>query len=153
FGQKVTASVSRYGDLVSDLMLEVKLPAIQPPESVLDASGNIRTETAAYWVNSIGLAVIENIQIEIGGTDMDTLYPEWIFFWEMTTRPGARFFKFSPDVEEDMIEFSSQPRTLYVPLLFWFNKYFMEHGLSIPLIALSYHEIKVLVTFRALADC
>lgn len=160
FGQKVTASISRYGDLVSDIMLEVKIPAISPPTGVLVSSGNVTTDTAVYWVNSIGFAMIESVQLEIGGTYMDTLYPEWMNFWtEMTDRPGARLgeqigkFVFSPDVEDDMIEFASQPRTLYIPLPFWFNKYFMEHGLSIPLIALSYHEIRVSVTFRPLAEC
>ncbi|CAN0541130.1 unnamed protein product, partial [Ectocarpus sp. 8 AP-2014] len=29
FGQRVSANVSRYGDLVSDVLLEVTLPAIQ----------------------------------------------------------------------------------------------------------------------------
>lgn len=98
--------------------------------------------------------------MEIGDTDMDTLHPEWMNFWtEMTERPGARLgkqigkFMFSPDVEEDMIEFASQPRTLYIPLPFWFNNNFMEQGLSIPLIVLSYHEIRVSVTFRPLAEC
>ena len=162
FGQKVSASVSRYGDLVSDLMLEVKLPAIEAAAVVLDGSGNTVADAdkAAYWVNAIGFAIVSEVQIEIGGTEIDTLYPEWMFFWEeMTQRPGARLgeqigkFEYSESVEEDMIEFASQDRCLYVPLHFWFNKYFMEHGLSIPLIALSYHEIRVRVTFRALSEC
>lgn len=126
FGQKVTASISRHGDLVYDVMLEGKLPAITPPTTgVLDASGNVTTNTAAYWVNSIGFAKIESVQVEIGGTDMDTLYPEWISFWtEMTERPRARpgkqigKFFFSPDVEGAMIEFASQPRALCIPLPF-----------------------------------
>ena len=162
FGQKVSANVSRYGDLVSDIMLEVSLPPIEASSTVLDASGNsvADADKAAYWVNAIGYAIISEVQIEIGGTEVDTLYPEWMFFWEeMTQRPGARLgeqigkFAYSSDVEEDMIEFASMARTLYVPLPFWFNKYFMENGLSIPLIALTYHEIKVKVTFRPLAEC
>lgn len=162
FGQKVSSTVGRYGDLVYNIMLQVDLPAIEAAASVTDASGNTVADAdkAAYWVNAIGYAIISEVQIEIGGTEVDTLYPEWMFFWEeMTQRPGARLgeqigkFTYSADVEEDMIEFASQDRTLYVPLPFWFNKYFMEHGLSVPLIALTYHEIKVKVTFRALAEC
>ena len=162
FGQKVSANVSRYGDLVSDIMLEVTLPPIEAAATVLDASGNTVADAdkAAYWVNAIGFAMLQEVQIEIGGTEVDTLYPEWMYFWEeMTQRPGARLgeqigkFAYSADVEDDMIEFASQERQLYVPLPFWFNKYFMEHGLSIPLIALTYHEIKVKVTFRPLAQC
>jgi len=163
FGQKVSANINRYGDLVSDIMLEVSLPAIESPATTVDGSGDALTDPirqGAYWVNAIGFAMISEVQIEIGGTEVDTLYPEWMFFWEeMTQRPGARLgeqigkFAYSADVEADMIEFASQDRTLYVPLCFWFNKYFMEHGLVIPLIALTYHEIKVKVTFRPLAEC
>jgi len=138
-------------------MLQVELPAIEAPAAgVVDASGNavLPADSFVYW------AIISEVQIEIGGTEVDTLYPEWMFFWEeMTQRPGARLgeqigkFSYSSDVEEDMIEFASKARTLYVPLPFWFNKYFMEQGLSVPLIALTYHEIKVKVTFRPLSEC
>ena len=117
-------------------------------------------DKAAYWVNAIGYAIISEVEIEIGGTEVDTLYSEWMFLWEeLTQRPGARLgeqigkFAYSGDVEEDMIEFASMERKLYVPLPFWFNKYWMEKGLSIPLIALTYHEIKIKVSFRPLADC
>ncbi len=162
FGQRVSANVSRYGDLVSDVLLEVTLPAIGASASVMDASGVevAASDKAAYWVNAIGYAIISEVEIEIGGTEVDTLYSEWMFLWEeLTQRPGARLqeqigkFAFSADVEEDMIEFASQERKLFVPLPFWFNKYFMEHGLSIPLIALTYHEIKIRVTFRTIAEC
>ena len=162
FGQRVSANVSRYGDLVSDVLLEVTLPPLEASAIVLDASGAAVADSdkAAYWVNAIGYAIVSEVEIEIGGTEVDTLYSEWMFLWEeLVQRPGARLgeqigkFAFSPDVEEDMIEFASQERVLFVPLPFWFNKYFMEHGLSIPLIALTYHEIKIKVSFRPLAEC
>jgi hypothetical protein len=162
FGQKVSCSVSRYGDLVSDLMLEVTLPPLGAATGLkTDANVSIDADlTAAYWVNAIGFAVIEEIGIEIGGTDVDTLYAEWMFMWEeLTQRPGARLgeqigkFDWSETVEDDMIEFAKKERRLFVPLNFWFNKYFMEKGLCIPLIALSFHDIKVKVTFRALSEC
>ena len=162
FGQRVSANVSRYGDLVSDVLLEVTLPPLEATASLTDASGAeyADADKAAYWVNAIGYAIVSEVEIEIGGTEVDTLYSEWMFLWEeLVQRPGARLqeqigkFAFSADVEEDMIEFASQERKLYVPLPFWFNKYFMEHGLSIPLIALTYHEIKIKVSFRPLAEC
>ena len=162
FGQKVSTSISRYGDLVSDLLLEVQLPALSNPSSVTDASGNAvdDEDVGVYWVNAIGFAIMSEVQLEIGGTEVDTLYPEWMYFWEeLTQRPGARLheqigkFAWSDSVEDDMIEFAAQARYLYVPLPFWFNKYFMEKGLCIPLIALTYHDIKVKVTFASLASC
>lgn len=78
FGQKVSANINRYGDLVSDIMLEVCLPAIEASATVLDASGNTVADAdkAADWVNAVGFAMISKVQIEIGGTEVDTLYPE-----------------------------------------------------------------------------
>lgn len=51
-----------------------------------------------------------------------------------------------------MIEFSSKPRELYVQLPFFFNKYFLEKGLAIPLISLTYHELKLKLSFATVAD-
>ncbi|CAM9107892.1 unnamed protein product [Ectocarpus sp. 12 AP-2014] len=81
FGQRVSANVSRYGDLVSDVLLEVTLPAIQASESVVDSGGTEvdAADKAAYWVNSIGYAIISEVEIKIGGTEVDTLYREWMF--------------------------------------------------------------------------
>jgi hypothetical protein len=41
-------------------------------------------------------------------------------------------------------------RTLYIPLVFFFNK---STGLALPLIALQYHEVKINIEFRAAAEC
>lgn len=40
-------------------------------------------------------------------------------------------------------------RNYYVPLMFWFNR---NPGLSLPLIALQYHEVKVVLEFRHAAE-
>jgi hypothetical protein len=165
FGQKVSATINRYGDLVSDVMLEVKLPAIGAPDSFPDPSDLTSpaeldaANKAAYWVNAVGFAIVQEVSLEIGGTEVDTLYSEWLYFWEeLVQRPGARLgeqigkFAYHDAVEDEMIEFAKVDRTLYIPLPFWFNKYFMEKGLCIPLVALTYHEIRIKVTFRSLAD-
>lgn len=36
-------------------------------------------------------------------------------------------------------------RIYYIPLMFWFNR---NPGLSLPLIALQYHEVKIIMDFR-----
>jgi len=180
--QKCAATISRYGDLITDLFLWVQLPGIRPPadgdwnsytetDPVLDSNGNPTTDsngnvitqqvtkyypTGAYWVNAVGYALIEEVSIEIGSQDIDTIWGEWAFIWEeLTQRPGSRIresigkFQWSESVEEDMMEYSAQPRSLYIQLPFWFNKYFLEKGLALPLISLTYHEVKVKVTFSS----
>lgn len=196
-GQKCTATISRYGDLITDIFLWVQLPGIRPPPDgdwnsyketvpVLDESGNPAHQvdadgnpvlddngnpiplteqitkhypTGAYWVNAVGYALIEEVSIEIGSQDIDTLWSEWFFIWEeLTQRPGAHIresigkFAWSETVEEDMMEYSAQSRNLYIPIPFWFSRYHAEKGLAIPLIALTFHELKVKVTFSSIEN-
>jgi hypothetical protein len=40
--------------------------------------------------------------------------------------------------------------TLYIPLMFWFNR---NPGLALPLIALQYHEVKINIDLRPLGEC
>jgi hypothetical protein len=40
--------------------------------------------------------------------------------------------------------------TLYIPLLFWFNR---NPGLALPLIALQFHEVKINIDFRPIGEC
>ena len=161
--QKSPATISRYGDLITDIHLWVSLPALEAPKIVkTPASGNtaaVYYKTGAYWVNAIGYALMEEVTLEIGSQDIDTLYSDYMFLWEeLTQRPGARLREsigrhdHTDSVEDDMIAYSSSQRDLFVQIPFFFNKYFLEKGLALPLISLTYHEIKIKVTFANIAD-
>jgi hypothetical protein len=164
--QKAPSTIARYGDLITDLHLWVQLPPITAPDDGTwnqgpdDSDGNSTFySSAAYWVNAIGYALVNEITLEIGSQDIDTMYAEYLFLWEeLTQRPGARVretigrFEWSSTVEDDMIEWSNQSRELFIQVPFFFNKYFLEKGLAIPLISLTYHEIKIKVTFNSIAD-
>ncbi len=169
--QKAPATISRYGDLITDVHLWVDLPPLIPPA---DGEWNHKTDAlephpspnkndyypaAAYWVNAVGYALIEEVSLEIGSQDIDTLYSDYLFLWEeLTQRPGARIreavgrFDYSNTVEEDMVEWSSKARQLFVQIPFFFNKYFLEKGLALPLISLTYHEIKIKISFAKIED-
>ena len=163
--QKAPATISRYGDLITDVHLWVSLPPIRVKENGAwnryTAAGNVTAyyPAAAYWVNAIGYALIEEVSLEIGSQDIDTLYSDYLFLWEeLTQRPGARVLEavgkqpFSDDVESYMVEYASKKRELFVQIPFFFNKYFLEKGLALPLISLTYHEIKIKVTFAKIED-
>ena len=177
--QKAPATISRYGDLITDVHLWVGLPPIRAPvngawnfrAAATPASGTpgtvgyIKAEpvqywpAAAYWVNAVGYALIEEVALEIGSQDIDTLYSDYLFLWEeLTQRPGARVreavgrHEWSEDVENYMIEYAAKYRELFVQLPFFFNKYFLEKGLALPLISLTYHEIKIKVSFAKIDE-
>jgi len=165
FSATSTATISRYGDLVSRITLEITLPALRAP-AIPDTSsgataGAVYAETGAHYVNAIGFACWEDCILEIGGSTIDQLFSDFAMIYEeLAGRAGMRLEEaigrvpFSADVDEDLIEKSSRQQVLYVPLPLWFSKYQpATWGLALPIVALQYHEIKLKLKTRSIAEC
>ena len=133
FGRKSNVTVSRNGDLIGAMYLEIKLPMLNQTQS----------GTKMQWTNGIGNALIKSVDVEIGGQQIDKHYGEWLDIWgELNVDKNHR------DTYDEMVGHTVKAtdananfnRTLYVPLRFWFNR---NPGLALPLIALQYHEVKI----------
>ena len=72
YGNRVSSTVSRNGDLVGKMYLEY----VQ--------SGNDATATA-----NPGTALIDNVEVEIGGQKIDKHYGHWMETWFELTEPNA----------------------------------------------------------------
>jgi hypothetical protein len=147
FGKKTSVSISRNGDLISDIYLEITLPAVKQIQTTDGSSG---VSTYASWTNGIGNALIKSVSIEIGGQEIDKHYGEWLDIWSElnlnqdkknsynrmvgNVYPSATF---NPKLARTSAQKVSK---YYVPLRFWFNS---NPGLALPLIALQYHEVKI----------
>lgn len=170
FGQRLTITVSRSGDLVGPMHVEIELPALSSniassTFSSLYNSGN-STGTAnpkapTYnwcWVNYIGYRILKEVTIEIGGQPIDRHYSTWFYMWfELSTpaakREGLQKMVGGYDMTEVPLGLTSNAvvaQTLYVPLVFWFNTH---PGLALPLIALQYHEVKLYIQTEQLQNC
>lgn len=124
FGRRVTATISRNGDLVWKIYLQLDLPA-------LTGSGT------QAWVRNIGHTLIDYVEVEIGGQTIDKHYGQFLHIWQELTQSKGHEDTFNVmigNTTELTTEAASIPaRTLYVPLQFWFNR---NVGLALPLIAL-----------------
>ena len=108
------------------------------------------------WVKHLGHAVINSVEVEIGGSKIDKQYGEWLHIWyDLARAPGSSiekgFEKMIGDVPE-LTEYNSEEKpeyVLYVPLSFWFNRHV---GLALPLIALQYHEVRLHFDFTRVED-
>ncbi len=145
FGKKVTCTISRNGDLIHTIFLQVTLPSVQSTE----ASSFFR------WVNYIGHALIKSVEVEIGGQRIDKQYGDWLNIWnELTQQPGLK--EGYDNMVGNTISLTgtglrgTDATTLYIPLQFWFCR---NVGLSLPLIALQYHEVKINLDFRPKNEC
>ena len=159
FGKRVTATISRNGDLIQQMYLEVVTPV---------QIGGGRT-----WTYGIGNALIKQAEIEIGGQLIDRQYGDWLNIWsELTIPEGKRkgydvmvgsipYLGNFGDARQSQVgglfanpgnnyfNTNGQGCRLYVPLQFWFNR---NPGLALPLIALQYHEVKLNLELRNFLD-
>lgn len=142
FGKRVTVTISRNGDLIHRMYLQATLPAVECPN---ECSKCFR------WVNYVGHALIQNVEVEIGGQRIDKHYGDWLNIWnELTQEPGKQVGY--DNMVGNTIALTgtglnrTEATTLYIPFQFWFNR---NPGLALPLIALQYHEVKVNLEFRS----
>ena len=146
-GKRVTALISRNGDLVSGMHLEVKLP---------------RSDQS--YVTDVGHHVVQQVEVEIGGQLIDRHYADWLEIWAQLTVPASKKLGYRHMIGQDHMAADGAPtglqtqgganvaggsRTLFVPLQFWFCR---NVGLALPLIALQYHEVKVNIQFATTAQ-
>jgi len=132
FDSEVTSQISRSGDLIHRMYLQINLPAV----------------SGVTWCEYIGLRLLREIEIEIGGQRIDKQYSDWLYIWNALSLPLDKQYGYDLMTGADVTEGSGA--VLYVPLEFWFNR---NVGLSLPLIALQYHEVKVYFRFESQVNC
>lgn len=164
-GRKVTCTVSRNGDLAHRMYLELDLslsPGSLVSNVVTSGNGSWADDTADIFEKQknrlraarLGHAMIEKVEIEIGGQIIDTHYGEWMDMWAQLTHSEEQWSKLNKLISGSLAELDEcamgedVQTKLYVPLQFWFN---CNPGLALPLIALQYHEVKLHVYFQTAA--
>ena len=134
FGRKVTATISRNGDLITNCWIEAKLP---------ETSGEA---TGITYREGVGHALLKEIELEIGGQRIDKHYSDWLEIWSELTLPAEKETGYKNMVGKLAgNQATIAPGTLYIPLVFFFNR---NPGLALPLIALQYHEVKINIQFE-----
>jgi hypothetical protein len=137
YGNTVTCQISRNGDLINRMYLQVDVPAR-------------KASTTGTYVNYLGLRLIKSVVIEIGGQQIDKHYSDWLYIWNELSLPVGKRYAYDTMVGADKDILTGKGATLYIPFEFWFCR---NVGLALPLIALQYHEVKVKIEFDSLANC
>jgi len=137
---RCTATISRNGDLVHRMFLEL-----------FEGTAN-----GPFKYANPGSSVITSIEIEIGGQMIDKHYGHWMETWAELTEPNPTAVSANADGAATATLFQrmsgmggqADERTepyLHIPLQFWFCR---NPGLALPLIALQYHEVKVILEHK-----
>lgn len=132
FGSKNAITLSRNGDLITNMYLKIVIDSFTP-----------NPETKFAWTRRLGHAILKSFEIEIGGVTMDKHIGVWLDIWFELTQSDKNkkgYLKMIGDVPE-MTEYNNKTKpeyTIYIPIKFWFNRH---TGLALPLISIQYHDI------------
>jgi len=140
YGSRVTCQISRNGDLIHRIYLQVTLP------TQTSIAGNA---TDYNYYNYFGLRLLNYVEIEIGGQKIDKHYAHWLYIWNELSLPRSKLHGYNQMVGAYGTA-NLGGTTLYIPLEFWFCR---NIGLALPLIALQYHEVKININFEAANNC
>ena len=148
YGKSVTTTISRNGDLIGRTYLEFDISDLANNDDIGP---------------NLGSALIDNVELEIGGQQIDKHYGHWMETWAELTEfnpsghagvmvndgtmvSGTTFQNMSRmGGVEGITSNGTTLGTFWVPLQFWFCR---KTGLALPLIALQYHEVKLKIVFN-----
>ena len=163
FGGRQTVQVLRNGDLATRMYLRMVLPSItgdKLPTYDQDLDSGFNTRVA--WVRRVGHAMINTVELTIGGSQIDKHWGTWMDVWYELTHTNEQEKGYNTmigDVSElinlkgavtgTAAEVILPEYTLYVPLQFWFCR---NTGLALPLIALQYHEVRLNIELNPVAE-
>ena len=138
FGKKSTCIINRKADLLSKMILEIELPAL---------------ESNVSWINGIGHHIIKTVEVEIGGVVIDRQYGEFMdIYTELITPSSKRDGYYSMVGKNNFYTKTTQEGSLklYIPLHFWFCR---NIGCALPLVAMQYSEVRINIDLRDFSEC
>ena len=133
------------------------------PELLIGNTPDLRFEPANRYVDSIGHALIEYAELEIGGQRIDRHTGEWLDAWSELSVPEEKRHGFKhmigktdfgddhgPTSLETFLDWSiddvnAYPIRVHVPLQFFFCR---NPGQALPLVCLPNQDVKINIKFR-----
>jgi len=154
FGKKFSIELSKIGDLIHKMWLVIELPNIP---ILYDINNTVDKRIRFAWARKIAYALVNYIEIDIGGTIIDRQWGEW-----MNVLNELNITNFNNNIDEltgnvpevyllKTIYNSNIPsRVLYIPLHFWFCKY---AGSALPMLSIEYNLIRCTVELNSFDNC
>lgn len=123
--------------------------------SLYDATNGTSRYAKFAWTDKIGHALIERIDVNIGGDRIDRHYFDYLEIWHELTGFDSQNILYNKTIGNviELKAFDRNPKpsyTLNIPLNFWFCK---KAGLYFPIIALQYSPISLTIKFNSIDLC
>jgi hypothetical protein len=171
-GRQFSATISRNGDLIHKMWLRCVIPNTTVTST---ANGTFVTPANSFarihFARKFGLALIKNVELEIGGQTIDKHYGDWMNIWNELSLPKSKqsgYSKLVGDGELAKNDVGSNDKRYEQFGYSGFSSddvmgtggtagsipaqeiniplefwFCRNPGLALPLIALQYHEVKV----------
>jgi len=161
FGQRVSMTLPRIGELISGFTVAVTMPDIYTTQlNAIKAAGGTSLDNPGNflgpvygWTNSLGHALIQQIQLEIGGAIVETfdslqleMLDELYETIESAQSKNA-MIKRTPHGFSAKTWLTKQPLQVYIPIPFWFSRPNV-YQYALPIEALKQDMVRIHVTFR-----
>jgi len=156
FGSTAQVTAQRAGDLINEVFFCCDVPRERCTRDAPGTGTVVPTDAdfggaAPYYADALGFALLEEVQVNIGGTQFDKHYGDFMNIWDELSVPAGK------ERDESIAKGTASSRqllaykgfTLYVPFMFWFTEFSEQ---SLPVIALQFHEIIFKVKLRAATD-
>lgn len=151
FGTNSSVQLLRNGDMANKMYIKTILPAL--PNNYV-------------FIKKVGFSLIKNIECIIGGSLIDKHFGLLYDIWYELTRTKEQqntldkmigntkeltnlYYNIERNANNYNKPKGTPEYTIYIPLQFWFNR---NVGLSLPLIALQYHDVRFNIEFEKLEN-
>ena len=138
-GSSLTCTLSRNGDLVQEVYFKGKFSVDMRVDGYANRYSGVRIEDITN--------LIKTVEVEIGGQKIDKHYTTWLDIYNELFETKHDYQKHMCGAKQKVESNGNGHNTksecvFFIPLRFWFNR---NPGLALPLIALQYHEVKVVL--------
>jgi len=123
---RISVTIARNGDLIGEMYMKMTL-----------VNGIGTDGTSGCWAAE---RAIQDIELSIGGQRIDKHYQRWWRLYSELYLDETKKINYGKMTSVSTTTSASAKQTVYLPLLFFFNR---NAGLYLPLIALQYHEVRL----------
>jgi hypothetical protein len=147
FGQQSTFVISREGDLLHKMYLEIVLPNLTGGAAPLVTGGSNHR-----WVNSIAYALFDSVELQIHGSTIEKHTDLWFDLWNELTDEELKESTLvgkAPSIigtTPDASSYNSATKW-YLPLHFFFTR---KPECSLPIFLLEENQVKIKINVKAL---
>jgi hypothetical protein len=153
FGKKYSLELGKLGDLIHKMWLVMELPDIP----IIYTLNNIIDKKIKFkWAQKVAYALIDYIEVEIGGQTIQKQWGEWMnvlneLNWNNYNSRIDEYIGNTPEFTSyEFIQNGINSKMLYVPLFFWFCN---TSGLALPLLCLEYASVRINIQLNNFNSC